>query len=233
MNLDDFLTLAKTRRSVRSFDTKPVPADLIDRLLEAARWAPSGFNLQPTHWVVVTDPQLKQKLCPACMGQKQILQAPAVVVFCGDRHAYQNNMERSLDEDMKIGAINAKYRDVARNFMKLAFEQGPTGLGWIMKAFFAPALRIFKPTPNIPAVHKQVWVAKQVMLAAMSFMLAARSAGLSTVPMEGFDESRVKKLLGIPNHFIVPVLIPVGYSSGDHGIKSRLPFDSLTHRERW
>ena len=76
-----------------------MPPALLDELLEAARWAPSGFNLQPTHFVVVTDPAAKAKLCPACMKQRQVLEAGATVVFTGDR--------RVVDEGARIcaGAI--------------------------------------------------------------------------------------------------------------------------------
>jgi nitroreductase len=71
------------------------------------------------------------------------------------------------------------------------------------------------------------------MLSAMTFMLAAKAAGLSTVPMEGFDESRVKKVLGIPAHHIVPVVIPVGYSDTAHLKKSRIPLADMTHYNGW
>jgi len=54
-------------------------------------------------------------------------------------------------------------------------------------------------------------LAKQVSLAAMNFMLAAASGGLGTCPMEGFDESRVKKILGIGREKVVVLMMPVGY----------------------
>ena len=77
------------------------------------------------------------------------------------------------------------------------------------------------------------WLTKQVMLAAMNFMLAASAAGLGTVPMEGFDESRVKALLGIPARHVVPVLVPVGVAADGELRKSRLPLDEMVHRNRW
>jgi nitroreductase len=73
-----------------------VPPELLDELLEATRWAPSGFNLQPTHFVVVTDPAAKARLYPACMKQRQILEAGATVVFTGDRRGVAYQFERIL-----------------------------------------------------------------------------------------------------------------------------------------
>ena len=55
------------------------------------------------------------------------------------------------------------------------------------------------------------YVRSQTMLAAATFMIAAKGAGLDTCPMEGFDEHRIKKLLAIPAHMSVPVIVAVGY----------------------
>ena len=53
MNIDAFLELAKTRRSIRRFKSDPVPDELILKILEAARWAQSGGNSQPWEFIVI------------------------------------------------------------------------------------------------------------------------------------------------------------------------------------
>jgi nitroreductase len=105
-------------------------------------------------------------------------------------------------------------------------------MGWIKRAY-PTLMRPFKPVPEVPAGAMRHWVTKQVMLASMNFMLAATAAGLASVPMEGFDESRVKKLLGIPSNQVVPVLVPVGHASGGKQVKSRIPLEEITDRNRW
>ena len=85
----------------------------------------------------------------------------------------------------------------------------------------------------MPAVQKRYWLVKQVMLSAMVFMLAASAAGLATVPMEGFDESRVRKILKIPKSHIVPLVMPVGYSRDEDLVKSRIPIEDLIHYNTW
>ena len=52
----------RTRRSVRDFDSRPVPAEVIEYALQAAGTAPSGANQQPWHFVVVADPQTKVRI---------------------------------------------------------------------------------------------------------------------------------------------------------------------------
>ena len=71
------------RRSIRKFKPEPVPRDLIDELLEAARLAPSATNRQPWRFQVVTDPDLKRRIFEeATFSQYQIQEAPVIVV-CG------------------------------------------------------------------------------------------------------------------------------------------------------
>src|SRR5262249_54843480 len=133
-DVQQFLELVISRRSTRHFRPDPVPPDLLDQLLEAARWAPSGFNLQPTHFVVVTDPDVKAKLYHACMKQRQIVAAGATVVFTGDRRVVANNFERVLQQVREAGAINAEYERLLRKSVPLFFNQGPLGIGWLWKA---------------------------------------------------------------------------------------------------
>ncbi len=233
MSLDEFEQLVRARRSIRNFRPDPLPADLLDRLLDAARWAPSGYNLQPTHFVVVTDPALKPALRRACMDQRQIEEAPATIVFLGDRRVAANNFREMLQAEEAAGGMHPSYRKSLEKFVPLAFDTGPLGLGWLWKATLPALRRLALPTPELPAVHRRFWLAKQVSLCAMVFMLAATAAGLGTCPMEGFDEARVKKVLGIPVHLVVVMVIPVGFPADDKLLRSRLPLGACMHRNRW
>jgi nitroreductase len=229
-----FEQLSRNRRAVRNFRPDPIPEPLLNRLLDIARWAPSGYNLQPTHFVVVTDPKTRARLRPACMNQRQITDAPAVIVLAGDGNVVQNNFDQALADDRTAGAVSAEYEALLRSVVPLAFSQGPLRLGWLWKSTLIPVARIFRPVPSLPAVDKRFWATKQVMLVAMNLMLAASAAGLATLPMEGFDESRLRRVLGIPRSQVVPVVIAMGYPvPGPPLTKSRLPLDRLVHRERW
>lgn len=233
MSLDEFESLAKRRRATRHFLSDAIPEEILSRLLEIAHWAPSGYNLQPTHYTVVSDAEIKSGLYEACLKQRQILEAPVVVAFSGDREVAKYHLERVITRDRDAGAITDDYALLLRTRVGLAFAQGPLGLGWLGKAIVPPLMRLVKPVPSVPAVHKQYWLTKQVMLSAMVFMLAATAAGLATVPMEGFDEQWVKRVLRIPSSHIVPVVIPLGYATPGDLTKTRLPLTDLVHRNRW
>lgn len=62
MNYKNFIELAKRRRSIRRFKSDPVSKELITKIIEAARWAPSGFNMQPWEFVVVQKTELREEI---------------------------------------------------------------------------------------------------------------------------------------------------------------------------
>jgi nitroreductase len=232
-NLATFLDDVRIRRSTRHFRSDPVAPELLDDLLEAARWAPSGFNLQPIHFVVVTEHAAKERLYPACMQQRQILEAGATVILTGDRRVVANNFERVLEQDREAAAISEEYESLLRRVVPLSFDQGPFGLGWLWKAAVEVAASPFTPIPSVQAIHKNYWLAKQAGMSAMAFMLAAHAAGLSTCPMEGFGERQVRRALSIPDTHSVILVIPVGYADNSTMAKTRLPLDGQIHREQW
>ena len=69
------------RKSVRSYTDEPVTPEQVETLLRAAMAAPSGKNVQPWRFVVVTQPETKQKL--AVGFNKMIAKAPVAIVICG------------------------------------------------------------------------------------------------------------------------------------------------------
>lgn len=62
MGYDELLKLLKVRRSIRRFTPEPVPDDYLEKIIEAARWAPSAFNTQPWEFVIIKDQELKDKI---------------------------------------------------------------------------------------------------------------------------------------------------------------------------
>ena len=74
MTYESFLELVKTRRSIRKFKTDPIPDETIDKIIEAARWAPSGFNMQPWEFVIVRDKKLRDSIVKFVMDQIALMQ---------------------------------------------------------------------------------------------------------------------------------------------------------------
>ena len=72
----------KNRRSIRQYRPEAMPDDTLERVLEAARVAPSAGNHQPWKFVVVKDSVLRQKLVAACRNQKFVADAGVLIVAC-------------------------------------------------------------------------------------------------------------------------------------------------------
>jgi len=79
----DVIEVIRKRCSVRSYADRPVERDKIERLLEAARLAPSASNRQEWRFVVVTDAERRAGLAKAA-GQEFVGQAPVVIAACAE-----------------------------------------------------------------------------------------------------------------------------------------------------
>ncbi|HUU54051.1 MAG TPA: nitroreductase family protein [Armatimonadota bacterium] len=120
----DIYTIMRTRRSVRHYRPDPIPQEVLDRVLDAARIAPSGSNRQPTRLIVVTDPKIKEQLVPLCHDQAFIATAPVVVVACG-RDLHYNRGEWMGDYAMIVDV------SIAVDHLTLAARAEGLGTCWI------------------------------------------------------------------------------------------------------
>jgi nitroreductase len=80
----DVFEAIKERRSIRVYTDEKVSEEDVERLIDAARWAPSAGNTQPCELVVVKDAETKRKLSDAALNQTFIEKAPVVIVVCAD-----------------------------------------------------------------------------------------------------------------------------------------------------
>ncbi len=229
MKFDGFEALALHRRSVRSFKPDPISHALLERLLRITQHAPSGYNLQPVHYYIIRQQQIKESIVHTCLGQKQVLSAPAVVVFAADKQGAVHHFEKIWGEDLANGAVTEETKDITRHIIDMNFSTGPFGFGWLTKVLLAPMIRLFSPLPALPVVHLRAWLQQNVGLSAMMFMLAAESAGLGTCPMSTFDERRLRKIVGIPHSFHVPLIVAVGYPAERPPARYRLPLEEVVH----
>jgi nitroreductase len=74
----------KGRRSVRAFKQQDVPQETVEKLIDAARHAPSAGNIQPWEFVIVRKLEVKKKLARAALNQAFVEEAPVVIVVCAN-----------------------------------------------------------------------------------------------------------------------------------------------------
>ncbi len=80
----DVIEVIRKRRSVRSYADRPVEPEKVQRLLEAARLAPSASNRQESRFVVVTQRERRAALARAANDQRFVADAPVIIAACAD-----------------------------------------------------------------------------------------------------------------------------------------------------
>jgi nitroreductase len=186
----DLLEAINQRRAARAFSSQTIPDATLETILRLGTQAPSGFNLQPWRFIVVRNPENKAQLKECAFNQRQVGEAPIVLICCGDRAALtSDNIESVIRLGEKNKAMNEQYADYMRNTIPGFAENGPS----------------FNNT--------EAWTNRHTMLAVAQMMLVAKSYGVDSCPMEGFVTSQVKTAFNIPENVDVCCLLALGYAS--------------------
>jgi nitroreductase len=85
----DIYEAIRTRKSVRSYLPKPVEDDKLERILEAARLAPSASNRQEWRFIVVKDEEKRRRIAEDAAGQPFIGEAPIVLACCAETDSHR------------------------------------------------------------------------------------------------------------------------------------------------
>ena len=124
--MPDLFSLIKNRYSTRRFKPDPVSPEIIEKLLEAACWAPSAGNLQPWFFYVVGKQKDKEMLATAALNQHFVAQAPICIVVCAEP-------ERSARVYGNRGRYLYCYQDTAAAAQNILLAAVDFGLGacWV------------------------------------------------------------------------------------------------------
>lgn len=205
MNLMEAMS---TLRAVRRLKADPIPDDVLDRVLQAAAWAPTGGNAQPWRIVLVQDAAKKERL-----GE---LYAEQWAIFA---RGYQANVDGLPEADKAQEQRNLN----AGNYLAEHFHE-------------APAIAIFCFNPKMMAItdikldRVSVVGGGSVYTAVQNLLLAARAEGLGCVltTLLCICEPEVRELLDIPEPWGTAAAIPLGYPVGKgHGPIRRRTTSSL------
>jgi nitroreductase len=96
-----------TRRSVRAYDSKQIPEDILLRVLEAGRAAPSASNAQPWHFIVIKNPG-KRKILSKRMFTRFLAESPVVLVGCGEKNKKYHMVDVSIAMQQMVLAATAE-----------------------------------------------------------------------------------------------------------------------------
>jgi nitroreductase len=227
-DFDAFADVVESRRSVRRFLDEPIPDPVVERCLDLALLAPTSSNLQCWELYRVVDPVKKAALVEACLSQSAARTAAELIVAVARVDTWKRNtrdIKRHLDEDAWEwpSKMHLYYSTVTR----LAYGNGPFGIFGPAKKALLSGIGLFRPVIRGPTKRAEVvtWAVKTTALACENLMLAFRAAGYDSCPMEGMDEVRVRRILGLPRGAIVTMVIGAGRRApgGVYGPRLRLP----------
>jgi nitroreductase len=189
------------RRSIRKFRPDPIPEELLNELLDAARLAPSGSNSQPWRFKIVKDAAAKAGLMAAAHQQKFIAAAPVVLVCCVDIQGYMDGTLSTIQELSASGDLSpgmaAELRRRTEDLRRSARED--------------IAARI----------------AFNIGIAGEHIALRALDFGLGTCWVRALDEKKVRDLFNWSENIFVAALMPVGYPAESPPPRRRRPLPEI------
>ncbi|MCP4961750.1 MAG: oxidoreductase [Actinomycetia bacterium] len=203
-----------TTRAMRRYSDEPVSDATIQRILRAAVQAPSGGNIQPYQFMVVTEQDVKDKIAAVYLKAHERYE-PAIQKYIppfkddAAERSHQRNWQATDDLARAMASVSAMVLVVVPKIsMAIEDDQGKMDVGPLYASVY-------------PAVQ--------------NLILAARNEGLGTVLTSVFRiyEEEVAEILGVPDRYEIVALLPLGYPTGNWGVANRRAAESLTSWNRF
>ncbi|MFC1873141.1 nitroreductase family protein [Chloroflexota bacterium] len=214
MNLDDFLELARSRRSTRKFTAEPIPEGVVGKVLDAARWAQSGANAQPWEFLVVKDKTTINKMADII----EYWMANTVWPIEKSRtKEIRHRMFVDGIEDAKSG-----WRDAPVVVVMLG-DPRTTQSSVLVSQYL--------PHEGGTGAHSL----KNMANATQIIQLAVAAAGLGSewVSISYAVERKLKELLGVPDELIIHTMVPIGHPAGPAKPGVRRDINEIIHYEKY
>ena len=196
----EFKSILEERFATKKFDGKKIDQDKIEQIMEMIRLSPSALNLQPWKIKIIADEDLKEKLSPASMGQPQIKSCSHLLVFCANSDL-KGNADKLIN-DLKASGIPEKniqfLESVLNNF-----------------------LRMF---PGEEGIHE---AQQNAFIPAITAIYAAKSLGIDSCPMQGFNPAAYSEILELPDTLVPTIIVPLGYAADKPMPKVRFPKEEI------
>jgi nitroreductase len=187
--MSEIIDALNWRYATKKFDsTKKVSEEHLQTILNAGRLSASSFGLQPWHFMVVTNPDIREQMKAVAYGQTQVTDASCVIV-----------LTRKLDDHI---ALDDYIASTAR-IQGVPVEQLDG-----MKGYMAGAIGA-KPADQVGE-----WMARQVYIPLGMMLLTAALLRVDGCPMEGFDPAGFDEILGLKAQGLTSLaMLTLGYRS--------------------
>jgi len=235
------LECIRTRRSIKKFKPDPVPDELIEKVLEAARWAPSGHNFQVCRYIVVKDGETREKLrLIATESVRNSARARRNWTFEEYKQSVQYLPEFSRADEWSRWRIKSSDEWVKWRMEKEREE--PFDLSWPYEYVRqAPVIIVICANRYAPYLFrgKKVgavgWM-KDAFCNAENIILAAHDLGLGATlntRVATGNLRELKRILNIPGDYTPVAVVCMGYSDVPELKVDKLPLEELVFYERF
>ncbi|MGE0307402.1 MAG: nitroreductase family protein [Acidimicrobiia bacterium] len=219
---NDLVTALRTNGSVREFEPRAVPDDVLYRVLDTARFAPSGGNRQPWGAIFIRDRDTRVKLRELVQGsfrEYQAHQRAGVVAFSTGADGIWHGPAIDLDEARRTPA---PWGFVDR------FEDLPE---WVIITADLTQLAIM----DNPIGRQSICGGASVYPFVQSMLLAARAEGIAGVLTTFLvrEERAAREILGFPEHIAIAAMVLLGYPKHQNSKLTRKPVEDFARMERW
>lgn len=188
----DLIAKLQWRYATKAMDpAQKVPQDKLERILEAARLAPTSSGLQPYEIIVVSSQAVREQIKPIAWNQAQITDGSHLLVFAAwDNYTVERiNMMFDLTNEI-------------RGFKNEGWEN------------YRQMLLSMYPQRDAEVNHQHA--ARQAYIGMTAALLAAAYEGVDSTPMEGFDPAALDQILNLKERGLRSVaIVPVGYRLAD------------------
>jgi len=232
----EFEEIVHLRRSNRVFDANvEVPDEVIRKSLELALLSPNSSNMQLWEFYWIKSKTELEKYVPLCLNQRAAKTAKQLVVFVTRRDKWRERAKWNLKK-IQEGIIGepSRLQKSSLNYygklMPLIYSNDPFGFMTLVRKSISFFMGFRKPFYRAGGLAKQrIVVHKSCALAAQTFMLSIAAEGFDSCPLEGFDELRVKKALGLPRGAEICMIVAVGKGTeeGIYGPRFRVPKEEV------
>ncbi len=182
----------KWRYATKKMNGKAVPREKVDVILEAAHLAPSSSGLQPFEIIVITNPELKNKIAAIANDQSQITDCSHLLIFA----AWDNYTIERINE---------------------VFKHTVAERGLAPDAMDDYKNRLTASYPQRPAQQNFEHAARQAYISFGMAIAAAAELRVDATPMEGFDNTSLDDFLNLKEKGLRSVtLLPLGYRDAEN-----------------
>ena len=198
-----------TTRMMRRFSAEPIDDETIEAILAAAVQAPSGGNIQPYQFMVVTDQEKKERI-----GE----------LYRKGWDRYEPVIAKMTPPPKTDAAAASKARnDAAATHLAHNIAASPVFI-FVLVPKISMAVEDAEGVMDVGPVYASVYPAVE------NLILACRAFGLGTclTTLHRIYETEVRELLAIPDRYEVVALLPIGHPTGRFGAAARRPAPSLT-----